>query len=218
MNVMETVRAILDALQEDVDDVASWAALHDRMTERGEQEGDVFSVSACHRESVWAKAYLAISATAYAAPTSAGRNACNCVQLADGYAETGYDDPACGVIAVGNWNTITHHTDVRNGLTNDVVVVTDDDSPERLGCILEGLGIPLEWEDEWTTCEDCGRLVRTSPDSYAWQPSYVMDEGELLCLACHAEARPPEEEEEPWTDDEDEFRAETDWQAPNTVD
>src|SRR5690606_14129584 len=50
---------------------------------------------------------------------------------------------------------------------------------------LESLGYSCEWSDEWSTCSECGKAVRTSPDSYSWQPAYIiMHECELLCLEC----------------------------------
>jgi hypothetical protein len=78
------------------------------------------------------------------------------------YAEPGYTNPAKGIL-FGDWNYFS----------NDV---------HRL---LEQYGYELEWEDEWSTCSDCGKALRTSPDSYGWQPSYfIMHECELLCKDC----------------------------------
>jgi len=97
-----------------------------------------------------------------------------------GYAEPGYTDPASGWIALGNWNNI--------GLAYDNEkrkFTCDDRAPSLLARALEKLGVELEWEDEWTECMDCGKLVRTSPDSYSWQRSYaVVDECDLLCHKC----------------------------------
>lgn len=39
--------------------------------------------------------------------------------------------------------------------------------------------------DEYTTCGECGRLVRTSPDSYSWTANFaIVNECELLCGHC----------------------------------
>lgn len=101
------------------------------------------------------------------------------VRLYPGYAEDGYDDPASGVIATGNWNTITKYNEVTRKF--DVV----DDTPAKLAQKLEKLGVELEWSDEWTDCMECGKLIRTSPNSYGWQPSYSYVEGEgYICLGC----------------------------------
>jgi hypothetical protein len=43
----------------------------------------------------------------------------------------------------------------------------------------------IEWLDEWTICDECGKLVRTRPNSYNWLPSYeIIDDCELVCVAC----------------------------------
>lgn len=51
--------------------------------------------------------------------------------------------------------------------------------------LLERAGFECEWSDEWSSCEDCNKLVRTSGDCYQWQPYYVIqNECELVCLDC----------------------------------
>jgi hypothetical protein len=78
------------------------------------------------------------------------------------YAEPGYSQPEKGIL-FANWNYF----------------------PRGLDSILEHYGYEMEWEDEWSTCGDCGRAIRTSADSYCWQPSYViLNECELICIAC----------------------------------
>ncbi len=99
----------------------------------------------------------------------------------DGYAEPGYKDPDSGVIATGNYNDITKW----DKETNQSVVL--DNTPRRVGDLLEKAGVELEWSDEWDACSRCGKLVRTSPDSYSWQRSYVGDpdgSGESICCEC----------------------------------
>src|SRR5208337_4570393 len=54
----------------------------------------------------------------------------------------------------------------------------------RLGDVLSKLGVELEWEDEWATCDECMKLVRTSPDSYSWQRSYVDNDDGRTCVEC----------------------------------
>jgi len=82
---------------------------------------------------------------------------------APGYAEPGYSDPKRGIL-FANWNYF----------------------PRDIGNLLEKAGFEIEWSDEWTTCEDCGKALRTSPNSYDWQPSYLhaKDSCEFLCLDC----------------------------------
>src|SRR5262249_8844341 len=42
----------------------------------------------------------------------------------------------------------------------------------------------LEWSDEWTTCSNCNKALRTSPDSYDWQPAYTHDDSGIYCFEC----------------------------------
>ena len=43
----------------------------------------------------------------------------------------------------------------------------------------------LEWLDEWMSCGECYNAVRTQPDSYSWQPSYVwLSDCEVVCTNC----------------------------------
>lgn len=85
------------------------------------------------------------------------------IQWAHAYAERGYDDPKAGIL-FGNWNHVS----------------------QRVQDILERMGYSLEWEDEWTTCGECGKAVRTSADSYGWQPSYVYypSDCDITCIEC----------------------------------
>lgn len=53
----------------------------------------------------------------------------------------------------------------------------------KLGCPIEA-----EWEDEWCSCNECGRYVRTSPDSYGWTRSYYINSGDLICHECAKES------------------------------
>jgi len=78
------------------------------------------------------------------------------------YAEPGYmlDTDKIGILT-GDWNKISN----------------------QLESALE-LHFELEWLDEWAACDDCGGLVRTSPNSYDWLPSYIMFDGYILCESC----------------------------------
>lgn len=46
------------------------------------------------------------------------------------------------------------------------------------------LGIEIVYSDSYTTCEDCGNVIRTEPDSYHWQPDYFVGDGYIVCNAC----------------------------------
>jgi hypothetical protein len=87
------------------------------------------------------------------------------IDFAPGYAEPGYTDPERGIL-FANWNVF----------------------PQRLTDILERQGYEIEWSDEWVTCEDCNRAVRTSGNSYSWSPSYAfVYDCTFLCLDCIAD-------------------------------
>lgn len=78
------------------------------------------------------------------------------------YAEPGYDQPKRGIL-FANWNYFE----------------------QRAVHLLGQKGFQCEWSDEWTTCEDCGKAVRTQPDSFCWNPSFIIeDECVLLCKEC----------------------------------
>lgn len=84
------------------------------------------------------------------------------IGYASEYAEQGYSDPERGIL-FANWNHI----------------------PKRTMAALERMGFECEWSDEWDTCSDCNKAVRTSPDSYGWQAYFVLlNDCELVCLDC----------------------------------
>lgn len=80
-------------------------------------------------------------------------------EYAHGCNEPGYDDKP---VLLADW----HHV------------------PDVVFNRLESLGYACEWLDEWTTCSECGKAVRTSPNSYSWSSAYVIQDGDLLCLDC----------------------------------
>jgi len=96
----------------------------------------------------------------------------------NGYAEPGYDDPESGIIATGNWNSSGEWDSAENKYID-----TDNTMP-RIAAILEKIGVEIEWEDEWAECSECGKLIRTSPDSYGWTQSYWQNDCEILCQDC----------------------------------
>ena len=81
--------------------------------------------------------------------------------FASGCAERGYDDKP---VILTNWNHV----------------------PDKVFDGLERLNYACEWNDEWTTCGNCGKAVRTNADSYGWSPSYIIfdDTSELFCIDC----------------------------------
>jgi hypothetical protein len=103
------------------------------------------------------------------------------IQWAPEYAEPGYStDKWC--ILFGNWNKLDRWNPETK--THDLIL-PDSEIWTRTIRLLEKKA-ELEWGDEWSTCSECSRAVRTQADSYCWQPSYWMGDGELLCLECAA--------------------------------
>lgn len=95
-----------------------------------------------------------------------------------GYAEPGYgsDD---SVVVLGDWNP------KRWASEGDAPLTPAERLPSRLARSLERVGANIEWLDEWTSCSECLRAVRTQPDSYSWQASFVVTEdGDTFCLDC----------------------------------
>ena len=105
----------------------------------------------------------------------------NCLQWASEYAEPGYDSPEAGIV-LGDWNDIKERCPE---WPHKLEWLTVNDYPSRLAKLFERLGCAIEWSDEWSTCSDCGAIVRTSPDGMWWQPSYYLGDGELLCDGCY---------------------------------
>lgn len=83
-----------------------------------------------------------------------------------------------GLIATGDWNTVNTY----NRETKEREEISD--LPKRVGNIFEKMGIECEWSDCASTCSDCGKLLRTEPDSYSWQPDFWVGDGEILCREC----------------------------------
>lgn len=45
-------------------------------------------------------------------------------------------------------------------------------------------GAVMVYGDEYSTCSDCGKVIRTSPDSYHWQPDFHIGDGYIACNEC----------------------------------
>lgn len=92
------------------------------------------------------------------------------------YAESGYTTPANGAgIYFSNWNDV--------GPWNDRPEDRDG-TMGRVAALLERVGADIQWEDEWHTCDECGRAIRMEPNSYSWTPSYIVGDGEIVCARC----------------------------------
>lgn len=101
-----------------------------------------------------------------------GRNFQFCAE----YAEPGYSDPEKGIV-FGNWNPVCGFDKTKAEQRRDPVT--------KLARVLEANGFELEWEDEWTTCGDCGKAIRERADSYHWTAYFrILNDCELICLDC----------------------------------
>jgi hypothetical protein len=92
-----------------------------------------------------------------------------------GYAEPGHTEPEKGIL-FANWNVF----------------------PRELPDVLERAGYAIEWSDEWSTCEDCGKAVRTSPNGWDWSPYYaesLISEDSMVCLDCYTPDEPDSDED-----------------------
>lgn len=114
-----------------------------------------------------------------------------CLQWSEGYAEPGYH---CNEgIALGDWNTITRKRRVwplgwpsflpKPADYGRIETYVDDTAP-RIGKLLAKCGVSIEWEDEWLTCSDCGRIFRCQPDCYSWTMNGAILDGECMCADC----------------------------------
>lgn len=50
--------------------------------------------------------------------------------------------------------------------------------------IEEKLETNFVFYDEYTTCDDCGKVVRIAPDSYGWQPDFYTGDNGIICGDC----------------------------------
>jgi len=84
----------------------------------------------------------------------------NGVDWYPGYSEPGYKQPRKGVL-VANWNHVG---------------IEESEAEKH--------GYGYEWNDEWVSCDDCGNIVRTSPNGWGWTKSWGELDGDILCHKC----------------------------------
>jgi len=106
------------------------------------------------------------------------------ISLALEYAEPGYKRKRNQrAILFANWNT-NRKRDYPTSIIRTAILPAFPkiEEQEILNCIERHYAI--EWSDEWAICFDCGKAIRTSPDSYSWKRSFYLGDGEVLCLNC----------------------------------
>jgi len=123
-----------------------------------------------------------LKCAANAAKTPAARQRVEEIQVhLNGYAEPGYEGE---IVLLGDWNNFSEYVDGKyKCLENTMGRLTD---------LLDKMEVSHEWEDEWATCDDCGKLVRLSPSGYGWSQNWATLSGcERICHECiirdHAE-------------------------------
>jgi hypothetical protein len=60
----------------------------------------------------------------------------------------------------------------------EVLGLGENDSVEN------ALETNIVFSDEYSICDDCRHVIRTSPDSYSWQPDYYIGDGFIVCGDC----------------------------------
>lgn len=86
---------------------------------------------------------------------------------------------ADGIVVFGNWN------DKRTLVDGEWITSSKGDSlPSRLCDALENIGADIEWCDEWTTCTECYKALRTQPDSYGWTMYGAFWSDGYVCVDC----------------------------------
>ena len=105
-----------------------------------------------------------------------------------GCAEYGYDDKP---VLAADWNGPSTSGSWDYTYENGKQELTEHGMQRlrlsKLGELIDKLEhVSLEWFDEWTACNVCSKAVRTSPDSYVWEPSWVYaSESEIVCHECY---------------------------------
>ena len=104
------------------------------------------------------------------------------ITWAPDYAEPGYELGQGMTLLFGNWND-AHKWVQDEGWRNKA-----DGYVSRVARVLEErYKCELEWNDEWSTCSECGKAFRIHPDSFYWEPTYKEIQGDWLCFKCAKE-------------------------------
>lgn len=91
-----------------------------------------------------------------------------CMNIADDHEGNTY-------IICESWDNVNKLADV----VRDVLGIE-----EEKVLVNELLGVEVVFSDEYTTCSDCHHVIRTSPDSYHWQPNFYVGDGFIVCSEC----------------------------------
>jgi len=76
------------------------------------------------------------------------------------------DDSSKNMAIVDDWDTLEDPE-------FEVVMLALDVDPQNFG-----------FSDEYSTCGQCGEIIKTSPDSWGWQPDFWLGDGDIVCHKC----------------------------------
>ena len=92
--------------------------------------------------------------------------------------------------------------DIMERYSSDVTIAPMHDDLDRIAFIGDWNNIPsyveryienhfeyslIGYYDEYTTCSDCGNMIKTSPSYYGWLPGYWVGDGFIQCSTCAAD-------------------------------
>lgn len=104
------------------------------------------------------------------------------IQWYEDYAD-GRDAPN-GIVAA-NWNDIGEWKEGTRKLLPHGNIMS------RLEKLFDHYGVKIEWSDQGTCCDQCYKFIQTEPDSYSWQPEFIVRDGYITCASCIAEDPEP---------------------------
>ena len=91
-----------------------------------------------------------------------------------------------GLVKECRWGRGKVLEDVR--INNEVPEIVknafDEHGIKWCNVVESALGCEWGFSDEYTFCYDCGNIIRTSPDSYHWQPNFYVGDGFIACNRC----------------------------------
>lgn len=91
-----------------------------------------------------------------------------------------------GLVKERRWGHGKVLEDVRidNEVPEIVKNAFDEHGIKWYNVVESALGCEWGFSDEYTICDDCGNIIRTSPDSYHWQPDFYVGDGFIVCNRC----------------------------------
>jgi hypothetical protein len=44
--------------------------------------------------------------------------------------------------------------------------------------------VEMDWSDSTSICGGCNLAIQTEPDSYSWEPQFIVTDGDIICRGC----------------------------------